>query len=75
MKTGFARAKQPNIEHNEGSGGQGRTPEPRFLAVGQVVGAHGLHGELKVKLLTDDPQRFALLEQVYRRPGWCRAVS
>jgi 16S rRNA processing protein RimM len=68
VNTGFARAKQPKIEHDEGSGGQGRTPEPRFLAVGQVVGIHGLHGELKVKLLTDDPHRFALLERVYVGP-------
>lgn len=68
MKTGFARAKQPNIEHDEGSGEQGRTPEPPFLAVGEVVGIHGVRGELKVKLLTDDPRRFGLLEQVYVGP-------
>ena len=68
MKTGFARAKQPNIERSEGSGGREGTPEPRFLAVGQVVGVHGVRGELKVKLLTDDPHRFGLLERVYVGP-------
>lgn len=68
METGFAHAKQPKNEHDAGSGGQGGTPEPRFLAVGQVVGMHGLRGELKVKLLTDDPHRFALLERVYVGP-------
>jgi 16S rRNA processing protein RimM len=68
VKTGFARAKQPDFEHDEGSGGREGTPEPRFLAVGQVVGMHGLRGELKVKILTDDPQRFALLERVYVGP-------
>ena len=68
MKTGFAHAKQPIVEQDQGSGAQGRTPEPRFLAVGQVVGVHGVRGELKVKLLTDDPQRFGLLERVYVGP-------
>jgi 16S rRNA processing protein RimM len=68
VKTGFAQAKQPNIEHSKGSGEREGTPEPRFLAVGQVVGIHGLRGELKVKLLTDDPKRFALLERVYVGP-------
>jgi len=33
--------------------------------VGQVVGVHGLRGELTVKILTDDPHRFALLERVF----------
>ena len=51
-----------------GSGGQGRTPEPRYLAVGQVAGPHGLNGELKVALLTDDPTRFARLTRVYIGP-------
>jgi 16S rRNA processing protein RimM len=30
-----------------------------------VIGAHGIAGELKVKILTDDPQRFAVLERVF----------
>jgi 16S rRNA processing protein RimM len=68
VTTGFARAKQPNIERDEGSGERKGTPEPRFLAVGQVVGVHGLRGELKVKILTDDPERFALLDRVYVGP-------
>jgi 16S rRNA processing protein RimM len=29
-----------------------------FLAVGRIVGAHGVRGEVKVKLLTDFPERF-----------------
>ncbi len=48
-----------------GSGGHQRAPEPRFLVVGQVLGAHGLRGELKVEILTDDPDRFGLLNQVF----------
>jgi 16S rRNA processing protein RimM len=35
------------------------------LTVGLIVGAHGLHGELKVEILSDDPQRFGLLERVF----------
>jgi 16S rRNA processing protein RimM len=37
---------------------QVRIPEG-YLAVGMVVGAHGLRGELKVELHTDFPERFA----------------
>ena len=48
-----------------GSGAQGRAPEPRFLVIGQVAGVHGLRGELKVDILTDDPHRFGLLERVF----------
>jgi 16S rRNA processing protein RimM len=58
-------AKRLAAEHERGSGGQRRPPEPRYLAVGHVVGAHGLQGELKVELLTDDPHRFARLERVF----------
>jgi 16S rRNA processing protein RimM len=35
------------------------------LAVGQVVGVHGLRGELKVEVLTDDPRRFGQLKRVF----------
>jgi 16S rRNA processing protein RimM len=35
------------------------------LIVGQIIGAHGLRGEVKVQILTDDPQRFAGLDRLY----------
>jgi 16S rRNA processing protein RimM len=38
------------------------------LAIGQIAGAHGVRGELKVDVLTDDPQRFGLLERVLVGP-------
>ena len=34
------------------------TQEQQFLAVGRIVGAHGVRGEVKVKSLTDFPERF-----------------
>lgn len=58
-------AKRPSPEYKQGSGEQETSPEPRYLAVGLIVGAHGLRGELKVELLTDDPHRFGQLERVY----------
>jgi len=51
-----------------GSGEHSRPPEPRFLAVGRIVGVHGVRGELKVEILTEDPNRFALLERVFIGP-------
>ena len=56
--------RQASVE-DLGSGEQGRASEPRFLAIGQVVGVHGLRGELKVEILTQDPQRFGQLERVF----------
>jgi 16S rRNA processing protein RimM len=35
------------------------------LAVGQVAGAHGICGEIKVTILTEDPQRFDRLSRVW----------
>jgi 16S rRNA processing protein RimM len=31
---------------------------PGYFAVGKIVGAHGVRGEVKVSLLTDNPERF-----------------
>ncbi len=59
-----AAERQPSVE-DLGSGEQRRASEPRFLAVGQIVGAHGIRGELKVELLTQDPHRFGKLERVF----------
>jgi 16S rRNA processing protein RimM len=58
-------AQRPHQVPRRGSGGQAREPEPRYLTIGQVVGAHGLRGEIKVRILTDDPQRFGRLRRVY----------
>lgn len=58
-------AHQPISEPEECSGERKRPPEPRFLAVGQIVGVHGVRGELKVDLLTEDPHRFRLLKRVF----------
>ena len=37
---------------------------PQWVSIGFVSGAHGIKGELKVVPLTDDPQRFRLLENI-----------
>jgi 16S rRNA processing protein RimM len=59
-----AAAHQQTVSGQVGSGEKTRSPEPRFLTVGQVVGVHGVGGELKVALLTQDPHRFGRLERV-----------
>lgn len=35
----------------------------RLIAIGEVVRAHGLHGELKIAPLTDHPERFERLSE------------
>ena len=47
------------------TGQRGQTADSAFIAVGRIVGPHGIKGELKVELATDDPRRFFLLETVY----------
>ena len=42
--------------------------ETEWATIGKVVALFGIHGELKVRLLTDIPNRFAELEAVYVGP-------
>ena len=44
----------------DASGGQ-----PRYLAIGSIVGVHGIRGELKVLALTDYPERFKPGQRVF----------
>lgn len=60
----MARAtRQEESKKQRGSGG--RSPEPRYLAIGRVVGVHGIRGEIKVQILTQDPERFGRLERIF----------
>jgi 16S rRNA processing protein RimM len=62
---GSAHPHRPETEQTRGSGAQGRAPEPRYLAVGRIVGVHGVRGEVRAQILTQDPHRFRLLKQVF----------
>lgn len=42
-----------------------RQPELCYLAIGQIIRAHGLRGELSVRVLTEFPERFETTEWVY----------
>ncbi len=42
--------------------------EPRYLVIGRVARPWGTRGEVKVKILTDFPDRFSLLQTVYLGP-------
>lgn len=39
--------------------------EPRYLAIARILGAWGLKGAMKAEILTDFPERFKTLKQVY----------
>lgn len=45
------------------------TQTPPFLALGEILRPHGVRGELRVRLLTDYPERIAKLEQVFLAPS------
>jgi 16S rRNA processing protein RimM len=38
---------------------------PPFLLLGEVLRPHGIRGELRMKIMTDHPERIPELEQVY----------
>jgi 16S rRNA processing protein RimM len=40
-------------------------PEPRFLLLGEILRPHGIRGELRMRVLTDYPERIPELDQVY----------
>lgn len=42
---------------------------PRHLVIGEIIGAHGLRGEVKVALETSFPDRFQRLTSVLIGPG------
>jgi 16S rRNA processing protein RimM len=44
----------------------------QYLVIGQIVAPRGLRGELKVRVETEDPGRFADLESVYLGPDRAR---
>lgn len=39
--------------------------DPRYLLLGEVLRPHGIRGELRVRILTDYPDRIRQLEHVY----------
>jgi len=47
-------------------------PEGGFLVLGQIVAPRGLRGELKVRVETEDPDRFSTLGNVYLGPDRVR---
>jgi 16S rRNA processing protein RimM len=46
-------------------GSEEESTEPRFLVIGRILKAHGVRGEMRVEILTDKPERFTWLEEVY----------
>jgi len=42
---------------------------PRYLAIGRILGAFGVRGEVKVEVLTDFPERFQEMKRAYIGKG------
>ena len=63
---GGARQRDRGI--SGGSGGA-RTPEPRYLLVGRVARPHGVRGELRVRIITDYPERLSHHAYLYLAPS------
>jgi len=52
-----------NKDHQRGLADE--STEPRFLVIGRVTKPHGIRGEVRVEVYTDDPQRYSLLDTIY----------
>lgn len=39
--------------------------QPRFLLLGEILRPHGVQGELKIRILTDYPERLTQLDSLY----------
>lgn len=51
-----------------------RSSRPSHLVIGRVVSSHGVSGEVRVKVLTDFPDRFDGLETIYLGEEYTPAV-
>ncbi|MBN1642319.1 MAG: 16S rRNA processing protein RimM [Anaerolineae bacterium] len=57
------------VSHVSQGSDEVRSPsEPAFLAIGRVLRPHGIHGELRVEIHTDYPERFAVYRRLYLGP-------
>ncbi|MBL1128352.1 MAG: 16S rRNA processing protein RimM [Chloroflexi bacterium] len=65
--------EQPHPHFDQGS--VAKAAEPSFLTIGQVSKPHGVHGEVRVILHTDVPERFTWLKEVYVGQNSSRLVA
>ena len=42
-----------------------KSPEPEFITIGKIIAPWGIKGKLKVKVVTDFPQRFTPSSKIY----------
>ena len=60
------RSDRPTIKDNRrGSDGTTHSTEPHFMAIGRIIRPHGLRGEVTVEVLTDFPERFDSIKEIY----------
>ena len=53
---------------NTRGSGKRHVPEPHYLAIARVLRPWGVHGELKLEVLTDFPEQLGRLKRVYLGP-------
>lgn len=53
------------MDHKRASRASESKEEPRLLVIGEVLRPQGLRGEVRVRVLTDFPERLRVLKRVY----------
>ena len=56
---------KPNPTQPLNGGSVEESAEPRFLAVARISKPHGVLGEVRVELMTDHPERFEWLDDIF----------
>jgi 16S rRNA processing protein RimM len=46
-------------------GSVNKPTEPRFLVIGRILKPHGVRGEVRVDIISESPERFTWLDEVY----------
>jgi 16S rRNA processing protein RimM len=64
------RDRRPTGDRGGGRDSAVRRPVPAYLTIATVLAPFGLRGELKVRIETDFPERFAQLRRVYLGPDY-----
>jgi 16S rRNA processing protein RimM len=59
--TGLTKTNRQEFSRSSGE----QQPELRYLAIGKIIRAHGLRGEVSIVVLTEFPERFETTEWVY----------
>lgn len=58
-------AVSPSSKQSKNAGSEPNRTEPDFLIIGRIIKPHGIKGEVSVNVMTEFPERFDAMQQVF----------